>query len=208
MLCFSRLFLTSLELDLFVSLVFRNWFVTSDLFLTAHFFVCAEWQSQSSTSTTCFATTQAKTDLPEVLKSRMKASLSIQIKNRIKNKGRETRNSVVVRLEIDTEDNLRPLGNEALPQYFNMIDGTEYHKKVRMTNQITWMEKESTIARTDTNFKRIDWVCRGQIVSTEKHRKIITESTGPTSRMFNRFIKSSTLKYQWRVGNLLTVFKK
>lgn len=57
----------------------------------------------------------------------MKASLSIQITNRIKNKGRETRNSVVVQLEIETEDNLRSLGNEALPQYFNMIDGTEYH---------------------------------------------------------------------------------
>jgi len=37
-----------------------------------------------------------------------------------------------------------------------MIDDTAYDDKVRMTNQSTWMEQESTTSRTDTNFKPLD----------------------------------------------------
>lgn len=49
----------------------------------------------------------------------MKASLPIQIKNRIKNKGRKTRSSVAVWVEVEMKNNLSSLGklNETLPQF-------------------------------------------------------------------------------------------
>ncbi|CAM5091339.1 unnamed protein product [Eretmochelys imbricata] len=118
---------------------------------------------------------------------------------------------------LNTEDGVEVKDNLSMAQYLNKYFASVFNKAKEdlrdngsMTNGNEDMEVDITISEVEAKFKQLNGTKSGS--PDNLHPRILKELgheiASPLARIFNESVNSGVVPYDWRIANIVPIFKK